>query len=223
MTDTTTDRPIVTAFKGFDSDMKCRGFQYETGKTYTHGGPVEMCASGFHACTDPFDVWNYYGPCDARFAEVEVVGPVAEGDGDSKVVAGEIRIVAELRLPEFIGRAVDRIVEMTRGRSDGSSGYSAQIGSSGYYAQIGSSGYSAKIGSSGYSAQIEATGPKAVIASAGRHARVKAAHGAWVSVAEFDDNGDCTGFATGRCGYEGVPADVWLIARDGNLVEEATS
>lgn len=49
----------VKAIKGFDADLKCRGFQYEVGKSYEHQGGVVMCSSGFHACEgSPFDVWG---------------------------------------------------------------------------------------------------------------------------------------------------------------------
>jgi hypothetical protein len=163
--------PIV-AFKGFDKDMKCRGFQFEVGKTYRHDGPVRACASGFHACTEPLDVWGYYGPVDCRFAEVELSGKTATHDQDSKIAAAEITIKAELTLPQFIKRAVDRVIELTKGKGDDPSGDDAQIGSSGHGARIGSSGNGAQIGSSGDGAQIGSSGDGARIGSSGDDARI---------------------------------------------------
>ena len=43
----------IKAYKGFNRDMTCRGFQYEQDKTYTHDGEVEPCRGGFHACQYP--------------------------------------------------------------------------------------------------------------------------------------------------------------------------
>jgi hypothetical protein len=163
--------PIV-AFKGFDKDLKCRGFQFEVGKTYRHDGPVRACASGFHACTEPFDVWGYYGPVACRFAEVELSGKTATHDQDSKIAAAEITIKAELTLPQFIKRAVDRVIELTKGKGDDPSGDNARIGSSGYFARIGSSGYDARIGASGDYARIGSSGDDARIGSSGDNARI---------------------------------------------------
>ena len=101
----------LIAFKGFDADMKCRGFQYEVGKSYTHEGDVKACESGFHACEAPLDIFSYYPPATSRFALVAMDGPVSREDGgDTKIAAAKITIETELRLPELIRRGVDWIL-----------------------------------------------------------------------------------------------------------------
>jgi hypothetical protein len=101
----------------------------------------------------------------------------------------------------------------------GSSGHSAQIGSSGDSAQIGSSGDSAQIGSSGHYAKIGSSGHYGVIASAGVNTRAKGALGTWISLAEFDGNNRCIGFATGCIGQDGLEPDVFYRAQNGKLVK----
>lgn len=51
----------MKAYKGFNKDMTCRGFQYEEGKTY-ETDKAELCKEGFHACENPLDCFNYYAP-----------------------------------------------------------------------------------------------------------------------------------------------------------------
>jgi len=212
----------LTAYKAFDSDWTCRGFQYEIGKTYKHNGDVEMCKAGFHACTNPLDVLDYYNLCDSKFAEVELSQPVKKHGDDSKVASAEITIKAELGLPAFIKSAAEAITaeakKSRKKQNTAATGNSAQLAASGYYAQLAASGDSAQLAASGDSAQLAASGGNSVIASASYEARAKGPKGTWVSLAEFNDDNECVGFATGCVGKK--LADTWLIAKDGKLVAE---
>lgn len=93
------------AYKAFDKNMQCRGFQFEVGAHYEHNGKVEPCKSGFHACKNPLDVWNYY-PINSRYAIVEIAGDVVDSGSDSKVVCSNISIVQEITLTELINHSV---------------------------------------------------------------------------------------------------------------------
>jgi len=106
-------KPIV-AYKGFNKDWTCRGFQYEIGQTYEHDGEVKACSSGFHACTHPLDVFGYYSPGASRFALVELAGEQASEAGDSKVAAAQITIKAELHISEMVEAAVKHVFDAAK-------------------------------------------------------------------------------------------------------------
>ena len=40
----------MKGYKIFDADWKCRGFQYEVGKTYETKEKISLCNAGFHFC-----------------------------------------------------------------------------------------------------------------------------------------------------------------------------
>ena len=74
----------IIAYKAMDKDMKCRGKQYEVGKTY-HEDKADCCHAGMHACENPLDVLHYYPLRDSlRFFEVECGGNVDKSGEDSK-------------------------------------------------------------------------------------------------------------------------------------------
>ena len=172
----------IIAYKGFDENLCCRGFQYEIGKEYVHEGEIECCENGFHACTNPFDVLDYYeADGKNRYCEVEQSGSIKTGNGDSKQASSKIKIKAEIGMAGLFKAGVEWIKEKTnpvpiiaetKDKNDNPSGDSAQIGSSGNYAQIGSSGDSAQIGSSGDYAKIGSSGNHAQIGSSGDSAKI---------------------------------------------------
>ncbi|MHC9085377.1 DUF7666 domain-containing protein [Luteimonas sp. RIT-PG2_3] len=108
--------PTVIAFKGFDKDLKCRGFQYAIGETATHTGPVKACNSGLHACEYPLDVLGYYAPIADdgtinRFAVVEASGEISRHDDDTKIAAARLTLKAEIKIPELVTYAVKWILD----------------------------------------------------------------------------------------------------------------
>jgi len=170
------------AYKGFDRNLSCRGYQYEVGQTYDHKGKVVQCGSGFHVCQNPLDVLDFYGPENGnRFGRVMVSGEIDRSD-DKKWAAARITIDAELTLPDFIKAGikwiadackVDDGVEVTSGdyAKNASSGHSATNASSGHSATNASSGHSAKNASSGDYATNASSGDSAKNASSGDYAK----------------------------------------------------
>ena len=172
----------IIAYKGFDENLKCRGFQYEVGKEYEHDGEVECCRSGFHACTNPFDVLDFYDANGKnRFCVVEQSGTIKSEDKDSKQSSSKIKIKAEIGIAGLFKAGVewikektnpDKIIKSIKKNENTESGDAAKIGSSGNYAQIGSSGDAAQIGSSGDCAKIGSIGYAAKIGSSGNYAKI---------------------------------------------------
>ena len=192
----------IKSYKGFDKNLRCRGFQYKIGGIYEMDGKIKMCNRGFHACESPFDVFDYYTMIDSRFCEVEQDGNISKWDRGTKICSSKIKIKAELKLADMINLGVEWLKEITSPEKiktsikDNSSGNNAQIGSSGYGAQIGSSGYDARIGSSGYGAQIGSSGNNAKIGSSGDGAKI----GSSGYDAQIGSSGD--GAQIGSSGYD---------------------
>lgn len=89
-------------FKGFDKNLKCRNFQYEVGKEYIHDGNIKVCESGFHACENPMDVFEYYPPNKARYCEVTGDGKESSDEDGKKTSFEKIKINAEIGLGGII-------------------------------------------------------------------------------------------------------------------------
>ena len=186
----------MKAYKGFNKDFTCRGFQFEEGKEYEEEEAV-LCEKCFHACTNPLDVLNYYNDVEGKYCEVELDEVSNDKkENDSKICGKRIKINAEIGFVGLFKMGIEWLKEQTTfSKNDtkelekssgnyaqigssgddakiGSSGYDAQIGSSGNYAKIGSSGDGAKIGSSGDDAQIGSSGNGAKIGSSGYGAKI---------------------------------------------------
>jgi len=225
-------KEIVT-YKAFDKDLKCREFQFEVGKTYTHEGDVKICESGFHSCENPFDVLNYYDLLDSRFAKVSIAGSLDKKGDDSKLCSAEITIVAELKLPDFINSCISYLSNLLASSGNyaqlassgdsaqlASSGDSAKLASSGDSAKLASSGYSAKLASSGYSAKLASSGDSAQLASSGNYAQL-ASSGNYAQLASSGDSAKLA--SSGDYAKLASSGDYAQLASSGDYAQLASS
>ena len=216
------EEKVIKAYKGFDKNMQCRGYQYEVGKEYDMDGEIKCCNRGFHACKSPLEVWDYYDMLNSRFAEVEQSCKIDEEENSTKVCSSHIKIKAELKLADIINIGVEWLKGVTspsKVKTDG-----ALNDNGGDSAKIGSSGDSAQIGSSGDYAKIDSTGEDSVIMCAGKGSKAKAKAGSWITLSEWKWNDDkkrrvpvCvkTEFVDGN----NIKADTWYQLKNGEFVE----
>ena len=106
------NKNIIHAYKGFNKDLKCKGFQYEVGKSYEQEGEIKCCNNGFHACEFPLDVFRYYAPGgNSRYCKVTQSGATDKEEGDSKVASSKIHIETEIGLDGIIKAGVKFILD----------------------------------------------------------------------------------------------------------------
>ena len=194
-----------TMYKGFDKDLKCRGYQYEEGKEYVHEGAVKACEGGFHACENPFDVFDFYAPSEFhRFCEVN--GSGKEDEQGKKSSFEKIKIVAEIGLGGLIKAGVKFCLDRVKWTDESSatgdysgvsttgdkSGASATGDYSGALATGDKSGASA----TGYKSGASATGDCSSASATG----YKSGASATGDCSSASATGDCSGAsATGEC------------------------
>ena len=132
----------MKAYKGFDKDLKCRGFQYEIGKTYKEK-KAELCDCGFHACEYPLNVFDYYAPAESRFCEVDIDDNGQRQKDDSKVCGKTIKIGAEIGIPGLVKAHVEYINSKIENTETNTGNYSASTNTGYKSASTNTGNYSA--------------------------------------------------------------------------------
>ena len=177
-------------YKGFDKDLKCRGFQYEIGKEYREE-KADLCNNGFHACENPLDTFGYYNPGDgSRYCEVELDEVSDQKDGsDTKRCGKVIKIGAELDVAgickahfEYVTARCDPAKSNAAGDKE-----SASAGENGI--------------------------------ACCRGGKVKGGKGCVICCAELDDEGNNIGVAATIVDGEKIKEDVWYTVKDGEFTE----
>ncbi|EAZ2587284.1 hypothetical protein DC634_21390 [Salmonella enterica] len=205
-------KEIVT-FKGFNKDLKCRGFQFAIGETFHHDGKVEACGSGFHACECPFDVFSYYPPAESRYAETISFGITdSEEGGDTKIASSSITIKDELTLPQFIQRGIEWIWS----KIDKS--LEQQI-ISGNWSAATNTGKRSAATNTGNRSAAEVSGSQSVAASLGIEGKARASEGGAIVLCYRDEDGELIHIRASKVGENGIMPNTWYqLNEDGEFV-----
>ena len=159
-------------YKGFDKNLKCRGFQYEIGKTFEEDVEPKCCERGLHFCELPLDVLSYYdySPIDgSRFAKVEALGTIDKRE--DKVATNKLRVDSELTFWDLFKLQFKLVFEKVETST-------TKVSTSGNYAHSSTSGYKAHSSTSG---------DEAISSSLGLKARAKANKG-WIIVVDWQQD-----------------------------------
>ncbi|EBO0938979.1 hypothetical protein CAE45_000940 [Salmonella enterica subsp. enterica serovar Amager] len=233
-------KEIVT-FKGFNKDLKCRGFQFAIGETFHHDGKVEACGSGFHACECPFDVFSYYPPAESRYAETISFGITdSEEGGDTKIASSSITIKDELTLPQFIQRGIewiwskiDKSLEQqimcgswSAATNTGNRSAATNTGNRSAATNTGDRSAATNTGdrsaatNTGDRSAAEVSGSQSVAASLGIEGKARASEGGAIVLCYRDEDGELIHIRASKVGENGIMPNTWYqLDKDGEFVE----
>ena len=157
----------MKCYKGFDKDLKCRGFQYEIGKEYEEN-TADICHKGFHACENPMDVFGYYNPADSRYCEVDLDTNEQTGE-DSKRVGKKIKIETEIGLSGLIQAGVKFILEKVDFKSakESNTGYQSAATNTGNQSAATNTGNRSAATNTGYQSAATNTGYQSAATNTG--------------------------------------------------------
>ena len=189
----------IISYKGFDSSLRCRGFQYEVGKDYEQEGNIKCCENGIHACEFPYDVFSYYAPGEnSRYCIVTQSGEMDKNEGDSKVASSKIHIETEIGLDGIIKAGIKFILDKVnwkdkkatntgdRSAATNTGDRSAATNTGDRSAATNTGDQSVAVSTGGFStAKVSGKGSVAVVT--GRDSKAAGALGDWIVLTERYD------------------------------------
>ena len=218
----------MKCYKGFDKDLKCRGFQYEIGKEYEEN-TADICHKGFHACENPMDVFGYYNPADSRYCEVDLDTNEQTGE-DSKRVGKKIKIETEIGLSGLIQAGVKFILEKvdfksakenntgTQSAATNTGTQSAATNTGTQSAATNTGNWSAATNTGDWSAAT-VRGAENIAVVTGYGSKAKGAVGCWLVLTERDEKMHILGVQAVCVDGETIKADTFYMLKNGAIIE----
>ena len=228
------EQPKTKSYKGFNHDMTCRGFQYEIDKEYEHNGDVKACHSGFHACENPFDVLEFYSPCDGngnlrRYCEVEQSGVLDRSEND-KICSSRLRVIAEIGLIGLMNAGVRFILDKVNWKDNKESntgdcsaatntGYCSAATNTGDCSAATNTGDCSAATNTGDCSAATVEGKNSIAVVTGKDSKAKGSMGCWLVLTERDDNYLILGVKAVKVDGESVKPGKWYALKNGEIVE----
>ena len=210
----------MKAYKGFDENMMCHGFQFEEGKTY-HEEKAKLCGSGFHACESPLDVFNYYRPGEKSiYREVELEDLTDEHDSDSKRCGKTIKIGAAIGIKGLVKAHLDIVFKKTEKADQYTSGEESSAATSGYRSSAATSGNGSSAATSGEESSAATKNKNGIALACGKNAKAKGVIGSHIVVTEWDEaQENILAVLCGKIDGDTLKPDTWYTVKDGKFVE----
>ena len=196
----------MKAYKGFNRDMTCRGFQYKEGGEY-ETDEAKVCDCGFHACENPIDCLGYYEPRKSVYHEVELDGKIdRQSCGDTKVAATKIKIGARLSIAGLVKAAVDFVISKVKATT----GYAAHAATTGKYANAATTGDAGK---------AEVKDGESIAVVTGLNCCARGGVGSWLVLTERDADRHIVGIKVIKIDGKKYKRDTWYTLENGEVVE----
>ena len=221
----------MKVYKATDKDMKCRGCQYELGKTAEVDGDINLCERGLHACKMPLDVLGYYAPGDgSRYfeADLEDVSGERRSD-DTKRVGKKLTLSAEIGIPGLVKAQVeyvkaqcdfDNAIEKANAEKENhATGWSGAASATGERGAASATGERGAASATGWSGAASATGKGCVAMTTGFSGRVMGAIGNAIVCVERGYNGEIAAILAGIVDGETLKPGAWYTVKNGRWQE----
>ena len=176
----------MKAYKGFNRELRCKGFQYEVGKEYEES-EAELCKCGFHACENPLDVFHYYPPASSRYCEVKMDEVDPRIEDDSKRCSKKIRIGVEIGFKGIIDAGIKFIMDSVdwANKKEFNTKYQSAAINTGYRSAATNTGYQSAAINTGKASVATVEGEESIAIATGIKSRAKGSLGCYIVLAEW--------------------------------------
>lgn len=214
----------MKAYKGFNRELRCKGFQYEVGKEYEEP-EAELCKCGFHACENPLDVFCYYPPASSRYYEVEMDEVDPRIGDDSKRCSKKIRIGVEIGFKGIIEAGIKLIMDSVdwANKKEFNTGDQSAAFNTGMQSAAFNTGIQSAAINTGKVSVATVEGEESIAIATGIKSRAKGSLGCYIVLAEWcRDECGCWHIKhvqSAKVDGEKIKADTFYTLKNGEFVE----